>query len=203
MATVVKKEKGLNKHAYRGLTPDQLNELTREQVVELFRARMRRRFTRSTSPFMQKSSINTSDSKLNARNPKRTLCPDRSPPPSRPICEMLSWCPRWLATTSPSIMERASTMSKSNSTWSVVTSVSSPSPTNPPATVRPVSVPPRVPLTPLLNDWTYFDGTIMIVGDTGNELSWFIIIYNHEKVAKVDSLHSTHQMQRPWVQSWS
>lgn len=90
MATVVKKEKGLNKHAYRGLTPDQLNELTREQVVELFRARMRRRFTRSTFGLMQKSSINTSGLRLNARNPKRILSPDRSPLPSRPICEMPS-----------------------------------------------------------------------------------------------------------------
>jgi hypothetical protein len=90
MATVVKKENKLNKHAYRGLTPDQLNELTREQVVELFRARIRRRFTRSTFFLMQKSSINTSDSRLNARKPKRILSPDRSPLPSRPICEMLS-----------------------------------------------------------------------------------------------------------------
>ena len=90
MATVQKKENKLNKHAFRGLTPDQLNELTREQVVELFRARMRRRFSRSTFAFMQKSSINTSDLRLNARNPKRTLFPDKSPPQSRPICEMLS-----------------------------------------------------------------------------------------------------------------
>ncbi len=47
MATI-KKDKGLNKHSFRGLTPDQINELTQEQVVELFRARIRRRFTRST-----------------------------------------------------------------------------------------------------------------------------------------------------------
>jgi hypothetical protein len=47
MATVQKKEKGLNKHSFRGLTPEQVNELTQEQVVELFRARMRRRFSRS------------------------------------------------------------------------------------------------------------------------------------------------------------
>ena len=33
MATVQKKEKGLNKYSFRGLTPDQLNELTQEQVV--------------------------------------------------------------------------------------------------------------------------------------------------------------------------
>ena len=33
MATVQKKDKGLNKHSFRGLTPDQLNELTQEQVV--------------------------------------------------------------------------------------------------------------------------------------------------------------------------
>ena len=47
MTTAQKKDKGLNKHSFRGLTPAQLNELTQEQVVELFRARIRRRFSRS------------------------------------------------------------------------------------------------------------------------------------------------------------
>lgn len=47
MATVPKKDNKLNKHSFKGLTPDQINELTQEQVVELFRARQRRRFTRS------------------------------------------------------------------------------------------------------------------------------------------------------------
>ena len=47
MTTVQKKEKGLQKYSFRGNTPEQLNELTQEQVVELFRARMRRRFARS------------------------------------------------------------------------------------------------------------------------------------------------------------
>lgn len=28
MTTVQKKDKGLNKHSFRGLTPDQLNDLT-------------------------------------------------------------------------------------------------------------------------------------------------------------------------------
>lgn len=65
MTTVQKKEKGLNKYSFRGLTPDQLNELTREQVVELYRARMRRRFSRSTYPLIQKSNINISDLRLN------------------------------------------------------------------------------------------------------------------------------------------
>lgn len=50
MATAVKKDKGLNKHSFRGYTPDQINELSQEKVVELFRARMRRRFSRSTPP---------------------------------------------------------------------------------------------------------------------------------------------------------
>jgi hypothetical protein len=48
MTTVQKRDKGLNKHSFRGLTPDQINELSQEKVVELFRARMRRRFSRST-----------------------------------------------------------------------------------------------------------------------------------------------------------
>lgn len=47
MSTVQKKEKGLQKYSFRGYTPEQLNELTQEQVVELFRARQRRRFARS------------------------------------------------------------------------------------------------------------------------------------------------------------
>jgi hypothetical protein len=47
MSTVQKKEKGLQKYSFRGYTPEQLNELTQEQIVELFRARQRRRFARS------------------------------------------------------------------------------------------------------------------------------------------------------------
>ena len=47
MATVQKKEKGLQKYSLRGYTPEQLNDLTQEQLVELFRARQRRRFSRS------------------------------------------------------------------------------------------------------------------------------------------------------------
>jgi hypothetical protein len=80
MATVQKKEKGLNKHSFRGYTPDQINELSQEKVVELFRARMRRRFSRSSSLPMQRSSINTSDSMPNARRARRTPSPERSPP---------------------------------------------------------------------------------------------------------------------------
>ena len=52
MSTAPKKDNKLNKHSFRGLTPDQLNELTQEQVVELFRARIRRRFSRSRSSFI-------------------------------------------------------------------------------------------------------------------------------------------------------
>jgi hypothetical protein len=48
MTTVQKKEKGLQKYSFKGYTPEQINELTTEQVVELFRARQRRRFARST-----------------------------------------------------------------------------------------------------------------------------------------------------------
>jgi small subunit ribosomal protein S15e len=47
MTTVQKKEKGLQKYSFRGYTPDQINEFTTEQIVELFRARQRRRFARS------------------------------------------------------------------------------------------------------------------------------------------------------------
>ena len=159
MATVQKKEKGLNKYAYRGLTPDQLNELTQEQVVELFRARMRRRFTRSNTQLTQKSSTNTSDCTPSARSPRRTLNPEKNPLPSRPTSEMPSSCPKWLATMSQFTTERASTMSRSSSTWSVATWENSQSPTNPAVTVKPVSVPPRDLPTHLLNDCTYFDGT--------------------------------------------
>jgi hypothetical protein len=48
MTTAAKKEKGIQKYSFRGYTPEQINELTTEQVVELFRARQRRRFQRST-----------------------------------------------------------------------------------------------------------------------------------------------------------
>ena len=47
MATVQKKEKGLQKYSFRGYTPEQIDTLTTEQIVELFRARQRRRFARS------------------------------------------------------------------------------------------------------------------------------------------------------------
>lgn len=42
-----KKEKGLQKYSFRGNTPEQLYALNQEQLVELFRARQRRRFNRS------------------------------------------------------------------------------------------------------------------------------------------------------------
>lgn len=47
MTTAVKKEKGLQKYTFKGLTPEQIDQLTTEQIVELFRARQRRRFARS------------------------------------------------------------------------------------------------------------------------------------------------------------
>ena len=62
MTTVAKKDNKLQRYSFRGLTPDQVNELTQEQVVELFKARQRRRFSRSTSPLIKKSNTNTSDS---------------------------------------------------------------------------------------------------------------------------------------------
>lgn len=49
MTTAVRKDNKMNKHSLRGYTPDQINELSQEKVVELFRARMRRRFSRSNS----------------------------------------------------------------------------------------------------------------------------------------------------------
>lgn len=155
MSTAPKKDKGLNKYSFRGLTPDQVNELTQEQVVELFRARMRRRFSRSICHSTQKLSTSTSDCTLNARRPKRTLNPEKSQSPSRPTSAMLSWCPRWSETTWLSTTAKPSMSLKSSSTWSVATWESSQLPTNSPATVRLVSVPQRVPLTPPLNDCTY------------------------------------------------
>jgi hypothetical protein len=95
MTTVQKKEKGLNKHSFRGLTPEQVNELTQEQVVELFRARMRRRFSRSIYRFIKKLSINTSDSMLSAKSLKRILNLEKSQSLSRLISVMLSSFPKW------------------------------------------------------------------------------------------------------------
>ncbi len=42
------KTKGLQRYSYRGFTPEQLNEFTNEKIIELFRARQRRRFARRT-----------------------------------------------------------------------------------------------------------------------------------------------------------
>lgn len=156
MATVQKKDKGLNKYSFRGLTPDQLNELTQEQVVELFRARMRRRYTRSNQHPIQKSNTNISDFTLNARKPKRILNPDKNQHPSRLISETQSSFPRWLETTSQSTVEKSSTTSKSSSIWSADISESSQLPTNPLDTVRPVSEPPRVQPTLPSSDCNIF-----------------------------------------------
>ena len=81
MATVQKKEKGLQKHSFRGYTPDQINELSQEKVVELFRARMRRRFSRSKPHPIQRSSINTSVCMLSAKRLKRTHLSENDPCP--------------------------------------------------------------------------------------------------------------------------
>jgi hypothetical protein len=48
MTSVDKKDKQFNKNSFRGLTIEQLEKLTTEGVVDLFRARIRRRFSRST-----------------------------------------------------------------------------------------------------------------------------------------------------------
>ncbi|MCL4115751.1 UNVERIFIED_CONTAM: hypothetical protein GTU68_021148, partial [Idotea baltica] len=53
--------KGLQKYSFRGYTPDQLYELNQEQLVELFRARQRRRFDRSILLVIQKLSINITE----------------------------------------------------------------------------------------------------------------------------------------------
>ena len=90
MTTVQKKDKGLNKHSFRGLTPDQINELSQEKVVELFRARMRRRFSRSNPSPMQRSSTNTSAFTPSARRARRTPNPERGPSPSRHTSAMPS-----------------------------------------------------------------------------------------------------------------
>lgn len=68
-----RKEKGLQKYSFRGNTPDQLNELNQEQLVELFRARQRRRFARSISLMIQKSNISITGFTLSVRKLKRTL----------------------------------------------------------------------------------------------------------------------------------
>jgi hypothetical protein len=94
MTTVVKKEKGLNKHSFKGLTPDQINELSQEQVVELFRARIRRRFSRSTNSLMQKLNTDILGCTLSARRPKRILYLEKSLPPSRLTSATLSSYPR-------------------------------------------------------------------------------------------------------------
>lgn len=115
MAQAQKKEKGLAKHSFRGYTPDQINELSQEKVVELFRARMRRRFSRSTFAFIQRLNTNISASMLSARRPRRTHNLENVPLQSRPTSEMPSFFLRWLETTSQSTMARALITLKSSS----------------------------------------------------------------------------------------
>ena len=115
MAQAQKKEKGIAKHSFRGYTPDQINELSQEKVVELFRARMRRRFSRSNPSPMQRSSTNTSVFTPSARKARRTPNPERGPFPSRPTSAMPSLCQKWSAISLVFIMEKHSTQSKLNS----------------------------------------------------------------------------------------
>ena len=49
MTTLEKKDKQFNKNSFRGHTLEQLECMPLEMVVELFRARIRRRFRRSTT----------------------------------------------------------------------------------------------------------------------------------------------------------
>ena len=152
MSTIQKKEKGLQKYSFRGYTPEQLNELTQEQVVELFRARMRRRFARSISCITKKSSTDTTDSTWSARRPRPTPPQERSQSPLKLILGMPSSCPKWSAASLLSTTERPSTLLKSSSTWSADIWVSSLSLTSTLDTERPVSVPPRDLLTLPSND---------------------------------------------------
>ena len=99
MSTVQKKEKGLQKYSFRGYTPEQLNDLTQEQVVELFRARMRRRFARSTYLITQKSSTDTTDFISSVKSLKLILNQEKNQLQLKLISEMLSLCLRWLETT--------------------------------------------------------------------------------------------------------
>lgn len=147
MAAAQKKEKGLAKHSFRGYTPDQINELSQEKVVELFRARMRRRFSRSRVCSIQRLNINTSVSMPSAKKPRRTHNPERDPLPSRLIFVMPLSYPKWLAITSLFTTVNPSTTSKSNSTWSEDISENFRSLTSQLDTVKLVSVQPRDLLT--------------------------------------------------------
>ena len=163
MATVAKKEKGISKHSFRGYTPDQINELSQEKVVELFRARMRRRFSRSILLFIKKLSTSTSGFTQNAKRAKRTHSLEKSPYPSKPTSVMPLSSQKWWATTWQCTTARPSTTSKLNSTWLADIWVNSQSPTSQPSTVRPVweqqKVQPILPLNDLpsrLNSYTIF-----------------------------------------------
>ena len=83
MTTVDKKEKGLVKNSYRGLTLDQLEKLNQEDLVALFRARMRRRFSRSTIFLTQKSNTSTLDSSTSAESLREMFNQERSQPLSK------------------------------------------------------------------------------------------------------------------------
>ena len=83
MATVQKKEKGLQKYSYRGYTPDQLYELNQDQLVELFRARQRRRFARSIN--VSYSEIKHKYSRLynKCKKAKKNTPPGEKPVPAK------------------------------------------------------------------------------------------------------------------------
>lgn len=74
-----KKDKSLLKKSFRGLTLDQLEKLSQEELVALFRARMRRRFSRST-PFTYLEITHKYTRFLNkCRKSKRTVQPGEKP----------------------------------------------------------------------------------------------------------------------------
>ena len=172
MSTAPKKDNKLNKHSFRGLTPDQLNELTQEQVVELFRARIRRRFSRSRSSFIQKSSISIFVFMPNARKARRPALPDKNQLQSRLTFVMLSSYPRWLEITWLFIMVNPLITFKSNSIWLADIQENSLSHTSLASMVRPVSVPPKVQLILHSNDHVSYS-------TLHNTLSLYGILYLH------------------------
>ncbi len=81
MSTVQKKEKGLQKYSFRGYTPEQLNELTQEKIVELFRSRQRRRFARSTWPINSEIKHKYNRLYLKCKKAKKNTQPGEKPAP--------------------------------------------------------------------------------------------------------------------------
>ena len=113
----------------------------------------------------ERSSTDTIDFTISAKNPRRTVNQVKNHPLSRLTWETVLSCQRWSETLSAFTVVRSSTQSKSSSTWSADIWANFHCHTSQQDTVRPVLVPPRVQLTPPSSDFikTYLFNQLIIL----------------------------------------